>query len=445
MNFKKSLKITASVLGLGLFLSLATGSVQSSVTNSSVWDTFSYDENDGVRTVMAVAGQQAGGGSPTLPRVKWVFPTGGPVASSPAIGSDGTIYIGSYDGFLYAINPDGSLKWRFFTEHNSQIYGSPTVDSTGSHDVIYVGTRHISKPYDKNYLYAINYDGTQKWKFHPGSWLESSPAIGSDRTIYIGCTDTYLYAINPDGSVKWKFSAGREHHIGSSPSIGSDGTIYFGTHKAFYAITDGGNFAIKKWDIYFGDWISSSAAISSDNKTVYVGAFNNSKKVYAINTNNGSIKWEFTTGDKVYSSPAISADGKTIYIGSGDKNLYALSAADGKMKWKFAASAPVGSSPAIGSDGTIYVGSWKCPRDGSCDGYFYAINPDGTEKWKFRAPVLSSPVIAPDGTIYVGSREASSGKLYAIDGGPNVSLAHTPWPMFRHDIRHTGNVLTSIP
>ena len=35
------------------------------------------------------------------------------VYSSPAIGADGTIYVGSGGGKLYAINPDGTLKWAF--------------------------------------------------------------------------------------------------------------------------------------------------------------------------------------------------------------------------------------------------------------------------------------------------------------------------------------------
>ena len=39
-------------------------------------------------------------GTPTI----WEFRTGGPVLSSPAIGSDGTVYVGSRDYRLYAIN-----------------------------------------------------------------------------------------------------------------------------------------------------------------------------------------------------------------------------------------------------------------------------------------------------------------------------------------------------
>ena len=40
-------------------------------------------------------------------RKKWAFETGNWVSSSPTIGSDGTIYVGSKDKTLYAISPDG--------------------------------------------------------------------------------------------------------------------------------------------------------------------------------------------------------------------------------------------------------------------------------------------------------------------------------------------------
>jgi len=36
----------------------------------------------------------------------WEFETGGDVGSSPAIGSDGTVYVGSQDNKLYAIKTD---------------------------------------------------------------------------------------------------------------------------------------------------------------------------------------------------------------------------------------------------------------------------------------------------------------------------------------------------
>jgi outer membrane protein assembly factor BamB len=57
----------------------------------------------------------------------------------------------------------------------------------------------------------------------------------------------------------------------------------------------------------------------------------------------------------VFSSPAVGANG-TIYVGSLDRNVYALNP-DGTQKWKFVTGGTVGSSPAVGADGTIYIGS----------------------------------------------------------------------------------------
>ena len=105
---------------------------------------------------------------------KWAFKTGSYVQSSPAIGSDGTIYVGSYDDNLYAINPDGTKKWEFKT--NGNVRSSPEVSSNGT---IYVGS------WDNN-IYAINPNGTKKWQFKTQGDVNSSPAIGSDETIYIG-------------------------------------------------------------------------------------------------------------------------------------------------------------------------------------------------------------------------------------------------------------------
>jgi len=196
-------------------------------------------------------------------KLKWKYKTGWGVASSPAIGSDGTIYVGSCDNYTYAINPDGTLKWKFKT--GWYVYSSPAIGSDGT---IYIGS------YDHN-LYAINPDGTKKWNFTTGGEIHSSPAIGDDGTIYIGSLDKNLYAINPDGTLKWNFST--EGYIYSSPAIGGDGTIYVGSYD---------------------------------------------HNLYAVYPN-GTVKWKFQTWWYVKSSPAIGSDG-TVYVGSDDDFLYAI-------------------------------------------------------------------------------------------------------------------------
>jgi hypothetical protein len=80
---------------------------------------------------------------------KWNYLAEGPIDSSPAIGTAGTIYFGS----------------------------SETAASEGT-------------------LYALNPDGTLKWKYTTGNFVTSSPAISSDGTVYVGSYDYNLYAIN---------------------------------------------------------------------------------------------------------------------------------------------------------------------------------------------------------------------------------------------------------
>ncbi len=100
------------------------------------------------------------------------------------------------------------------------------------------------------------------------------------------------------------------------------------------------------------------------------------------------------------SAPTIATDG-TIYVGTlwslGDgSKLHAVNP-DGTEKWRFQTGDSVFSSPAIGDDGTIFFGSY--------DTYVYALYPNGTLKWQFKTGdhVRGSPSIANDGTIYIGS------------------------------------------
>ena len=67
--------------------------------------------------------------------VLWEFKTGYYVTSSPAIGSDGTDYVGSSDKKLYAINGKSGVKlWEF--ETGGAVHSSPAIGSDGT---VYVG------------------------------------------------------------------------------------------------------------------------------------------------------------------------------------------------------------------------------------------------------------------------------------------------------------------
>ncbi|MGA1824074.1 MAG: PQQ-binding-like beta-propeller repeat protein [bacterium] len=341
----------------------------------------------------------------------WRFETGGDIYSSPAISSDGTIYCGSFDGKLYALNPNGTLKWEA-TTNDSIENSSPAIGSDGT---IYVGSTD-------GYLYAFDPNGTLNWRYSTGGEIHSSPAIGTDGTIYVGSCDKKLHAIYSNGNARWSYPTGAA--VYSSPAIGSDGTIYVGSYdNKLYAIHPDSSL---KWSYSTGGHIKySSPAIGSDG-TIYIAS--DDHNLYAINPD-GSMKWRYATGDNGFSSAVIGSDG-TIYIGSQDKKILAMNP-DGSLKWRYVTENWIYPSPAIGSDGTIYFGS--------NDGNLYAINPDGSLKWNYAtegAIYTSSPVIGNDGTIYIGSRDHH---LYAIEG--SGVLANTPWPMFHHNSLHTGKAV----
>jgi outer membrane protein assembly factor BamB len=348
-------------------------------------------------------------GAPTPGTLMWAYTTGGYIESSPAIGADGTIYVGSWDSKLHAVNPNGTLKWSYTT--GNEILSSPAIGADGT---IYVGSLDST-------LHAVNPNGTFKWSYATGGSIYSSPAIGADGTIYVGSDDHKLHAINSDGTLKWAYTTGER--IESSPAIGADGTIYVGgVDSKLYAINPKGTL---KWayNTRGVGFYYSSPAIGA-NGTIYVGSLD--AKLYAVNPN-GSLKWSYTTGNMINSSPAIGADG-TIYVGSDGSKLYAINPV-GTLKWAYTTGDRIKSSPAIGADGTIYVGS--------LDHKLHAINTDGTLKWAYTTENqidLSSPTIGADGTIYVGSGD---NKLYAFSSS-SPGLVNSSWPMFHHDLKHTG-------
>ena len=70
---------------------------------------------------------------PSVPKLSWSYITKGAISSSPALGNDGSVYIGSGDNNLYTFNSNGALKWSYLTGYDVQ--SSPAL---GRGDVIQI-------------------------------------------------------------------------------------------------------------------------------------------------------------------------------------------------------------------------------------------------------------------------------------------------------------------
>lgn len=348
---------------------------------------------------------------------KWEFSTGDYGSLAPVLAVDGTIYVAGY-ARLYAINPDGTLKWRH--TGTGALVGGPAVGSDGT---VYIGSTNGN-------LYAIDPSGEEKWVFETGLPVVTCPAIALDGTIYLGSYDGHFYAVNPDGTKKWDYMT--RGQIASSAAIDASGTIYFGSGDgSLYAIDATG---AKKWAFSIAGSVAGAPIVGSDG-TIYFGGSDG--HFYAL-TPEGTRKWDVITGGGYYGYPypysipvdvgsaaspvsaAVTAPPRLLMVVDKAGKLVALGL-DGTKLWSFSETGVYfyrGASTAIDANGVVYVGSGN--------GRLVAIGPDGVKKWSTAVDTsaygaynaVSAPAIGSDGTLYV----TEAGKLVAI-GGTRTSVS----------------------
>jgi outer membrane protein assembly factor BamB len=315
------------------------------------------------------------------PTKKWEFSTGAlhQVSrgsffedQSPAIGSDGTLYVPGNSG-LYAVRPDGTQKWFYRAQYQSPAFplrmalvddngniwcdetaevgrivgGAIELDPNG-HEMPGTVSRErvsqLSEAYGGTVLVAMDGSAVPVHIDGKGADLRTSIvgylfSFAQDGTTY-AVVSNGLTAYGPDRNMKWL----QNIDAGGEPVLSSDGTIYVGGNGALTAVNGDGT---GKWSFSLKGHMIASPVIASDG-TLYFGS--DDSNLYALDPN-GRIKWKFATGGEIHSTPALVKNG-TVYLGGTDKNLYAIGA-DGKLKWKFATAGQV-FSPAIGDDGTIF-------------------------------------------------------------------------------------------
>ena len=410
-------KWTAPSTDVGLVTFYASGLVANSNSDKT---------GDSVYSLTVDINSSSSQNIPQVQDLVWSQQTRGAIYSSPTIGSDGTIYVGSGDDKLYAFYPDGGVKWTY--QAGEWVDSTPAIADDGT---IYVGS------WD-NKVHAINPDGTAKWTFSTDSLVLAGPAVGPDGTIYVGSHDNFFYALEANGSVKWEYFA--EQPVSSSAALGQDGTIYFGDDNGtFHAVNPDGT---SKWT-YVVDTISeSNSSIESSPALdlygyIYFGSANGYCYSLEDNGTNGVLRWKYATADRVDSSPVIGLSNEVFFM-SRDGYLRSIDIDFGVTNWE----KPIGdvfySSPVVDENGTVYVVGYL----GGGENHIFAIDANGSMDWNSSMTnhsvvigdvVDSSLAIDANGTLYFGSFDK---KLYAVKAGWN--LADSDWPKFRRDNSGTG-------
>jgi len=379
------------------------------VQPASPWPTFRRDRrNTGASPYFATY-------SGDLP---WAFQTGKGIFSTPVIDADGIIYFGSADHFFYALNPDGTLNWKYETGEIIDSAGALTSGAitfiSGDGRMYHFRTGAV--PIEQRPLWI--YEAELRPGVSYNRWFEGNVAVGYDGTFYAGNTNFLYYAINPDGTLKWTYETGSNNW--SQAAFSDDGVIFWGSNDTYIrAVSPDGK---QLWQDMTLGFIAASAAVGSDG-TVYMGSFDSN--LYAIDPTNGAVKWKAPTSDHIYSSAALDSDGSgqttAILFGSADGFFYAVDP-QGKLLWKYDTGDPIRSSPALG---LTPDGQGKIVYFGAGDGRLYALNAsDGSLRWSFDTTNWDVPELA-DRNDLNGSPAMGTSGVYI--GGEHGQLWYVPY------------------
>jgi eukaryotic-like serine/threonine-protein kinase len=306
--------------------------------------------------------------------VRWRFGTGGIIRSGAELAGD-DLYFASDDGFLYALNREnGELRWRFDLEsgalerhlppygydymHSSPVYADGTV---------YIGSASGS-------LFAVDAStGEEVWRFQTRGAVRSTPLVANGM-VYFGSWDGLVYTVDvATGEEVWRYNTGGA--VQSSPTLG-DGKIYISSRSAKMFALDAQT-GKRQWRYQHedGSWIESSAVYLDG--VLYVGS-SDATKLLAHDAGSGEVLWSFRTEGWSWGTPTV-ADG-SVYIGSisapsyadsMQANFYAVDRQTGEEQWRFTPEAIDGFvgggvfSRAVVVDGVIYVAA--------LDGYLYGL------------------------------------------------------------------------
>ncbi len=332
-----------------------------------------------LRTPQAVARTHLRG--PRIGGTLWEVPLAEKVLAPPVIGPDGTIYVCVHEdtsgsGLLYAVSPDGHIKWKFRpTTRNTHFNSAPIIGVDGT---IYVGTYWQM---EKSPFYALSPDGNIKWVLElNGGSAQYGNNIGLDGTIYTTTTKGYLQAINPNGTLKWE-------------SFGIAG----------FASTP--------------DLLEAVISIAPDGNTLYLQGLDLS--LNALRAEDGNVVWQKKMGIEEMGPPIVDGQGN-IYCGGLDINagsyLFSLDPS-GNERWRFKYSDGfhgINSGIVMDKAGYLY---FQGP------GALYSLDYAGHLRWKRLIPYRASycPILC-DGESNIFTMFILDGAFRTFDLNGNMVL-----------------------
>jgi outer membrane protein assembly factor BamB len=350
-------------------------------------------------------------------RQKWKFVTEGPVSSTPAV-AGGLVFFLSYDGKFYAVDePSGKLRWKFATA------GERRFEAKGLHGMLPLG-QTFPDPYDvylsspavadsvvyfgsgDGRVYALDAaSGTVRWRFQTGDVVHASPAV-SGGIVYFGSWDSLFYAVDArTGQEKWRFQGGQDplihNQVGfqSSPAV-VDGLVYTGCRDSNVYALDATT-GKEKWRANnAGSWVNSAPAVAGG-KVYY--ATSDSSLFHAVEASTGKPVFRQQLKAFVFSSPVVAGD--VVLVGILNGTLEARDRDTGNLLWSYQ------TETARHNRGWVLTAEGKLNNSLTFVNHWHEANLVAADRQFAIGGFFATPLVV-DGVVYVGSAD---GALYAVD------------------------------
>lgn len=277
------------------------------------------------------------------------------MAGTPAIGADGTLYFGSFDGRLHALGPEGKERWTFDP-------GKALIQGAGSSPVIGPdGTVYFTAD---TAVHAVARTGAERWSFAPGGSLTDAAMSLDGSMVYVASTSGRVHALRSDGSVLWSSSFAGDTSALNGPAVGMDGAVYVSAQGVFAFDAQGRPSWIFPSSTTPGMGGNCTSVTLSEGGSIYVVC---DRRLSALDRN-GAPQWSVQLAGESYSfypPSTVAADGEIFQ--SATNQLLRLGP-DGAIRSLWTVSiddspSSVSSTGAIGVDHTLYLeteyGAWS--------------------------------------------------------------------------------------
>lgn len=235
--------------------------------------------------------------------------------------ADGTLYVGSSDGSVRALDPaSGAVRWR------------ATVGAKVAAAVAVAGERLLVGAMDGSVVALARGDGRELWRKTLGAAVASAPVVAGD-LAFVGGRDFLLHAYDVrNGREVWQANFWASW-VESAPRV-VGGVLYVGSSdlRAVRAIDPENGRVLWSSDVYGSAW--GSPVVTDE--TVYMGVvgvkdylIDHRPSIVALDRRNGDIRWrrsETPPADAPMSGHpgAVAIAGDTLFAAGIDGTLVAL-------------------------------------------------------------------------------------------------------------------------